>query len=163
MTIKKTYHFIPLLFAALLLCSCTSIQERRNTQKAIKNNAYHYVDAMANYRIDDAEPYCTQETRDGVLTTGRRLMAAVTPGYIESDTPATVTIEKVELTSDTTAIVSYHKITPIKDMRGDVPLVLRDGEWLVHIILKSSNNNEERPVLTHDTINGREVIGFKKQ
>lgn len=153
-------HRIIIILSALLLCSCLS---SRDNIKEIKEVAYNYSYAMANYRIDDAEPYCTQETHDGVLVTGRKLMAAVQPGYIESDTPATVTIEKVELTSDTTAIAYYHKTTPIKDMRGDVPLVFRDGEWLVHIILKSSNDNKEKPVLTHDTINGREVIGFKKQ
>ena len=151
---------IILILSALLLCSCISSHKNKSV---IKEVAYNYSYAMANYRVDDAAPYCTQETQNSVLRKGRELMEMVQPGYIESDTPATITIEKVELTSDTTAIAYYHKITPIKDMRGEVPLVLRNGEWLVHIVLQSSNNNTPKPHTIRDTINGREVIGFIKE
>ncbi len=150
---------IIIVFSVVLLCSCLS---SRNNIKEIKEVAYNYSYAMANYRVDDAEPYCTEETQNSVLRKGRELMEMVQPGYIESDTPATITIEKVELTSDSTATAYYHKTTPIKDMRGEVPLVLRNGEWLVHIVLQSRKSNET-PNIIHGNVNDREIVGFPKK
>ena len=92
-------------------------------------------------------------------------MKSVKPGYIESDTPAKVRLTDVEMTSDTTATASYHKKTPIKKQDGTVNLVLRDGKWLVHIVMGSQKKNSDgnapqQKELIHDTINGREVLRF---
>ena len=118
---------ITFLYVGAVSCSCD------NSKRAIRQAAYHYLDAMANYRVDDAVPFCSQETEDGVIRVGRNLVKAVEPGYIESDTPAKIIIKEVEQTSDTTATVGYHKTTPQKKQNGTVNLVLRDGTWKVHI------------------------------
>ena len=111
------------------MCSCG------NPKRAIRNAAYSYLDAMANYRVEDAVPFCTSETQEGVIRVSRNLVKAVEPGYIESDTPAKVKIKKVEQTSDTTATAYYHKTTPQKKQDGKVDLVLRNGVWKVHILM----------------------------
>mgnify|MGYP006988831274 CR=1 FL=1 len=158
-----------ILAIILLLASATGSCSCDNPKKSIKKVAFAYLDAMANYRIDDAEPYCTDETRNGVLETGRQLVKAVKPGYIESDTPAKVKITGIEITSDTTATVSYHKKTPIKKQDGEVNLVLRDGKWLVHIVMRnvqkknSDAHKADEPQqidLIRDTVKGREILGF---
>lgn len=145
------------------LCSCG------NPQKKVKKVAYMYVYAMANYQVDDAIPHCTQETIDGVIARSRELMETVEPGYIESDTPAKVKILSVEMTSDTTAIAHYNKITPNKELNGQVDLVYRNGKWLVHVLLPSQKSSKTKEIVTpmpassDTTINGRAIIGFPKK
>ncbi len=130
-----------------------------------------YLDAMANYKIDDAVPFCTQETQDGVIETGRVLVAAVDPEYIKSDTPATITIGDIDLTSDTTAIAHFHKSTPIKEHNGQVDLVKRNGKWKVHIVQndskkeyqdvpKKQKKDQDGPNIINGNINGIDVIAF---
>ena len=104
----------------------------RSEERKAERVAYLYSEAMANYRIDDAEPYVTEETLP-TLDFLRRLVKEVPPEYIERDTPATIEITQVSLTSDTTAWAHYHKTTPNKDFRDSIPMVRREGEWRIHI------------------------------
>lgn len=120
-------------------CSCS------NPKKAIKKTAYAYIDAMANYRVDDAEPYCTYETQITTLVTARQMVAAVGPAYIESDTPAKIKIKEIIITSDTTATVKYHKTTPIKNKNGELEMVLRDGKWLANVVLQGQLERIKHP------------------
>ncbi len=156
---KITIFAIIALFSfSSAFCSCG------NPKKEIRKAAQNYLDAMANYRIDDAVPFCTVETQEGVIETGRNLMKKVKESYIKSDTPAKVKITRTEITSDTTATVFYHKTTPLKNQYGEVNLVLRNGKWLVHIVMlnqKSKKENNE-PEISKDTINGIPVIGIIK-
>lgn len=59
-------------------------------------------------------------------------MAVADKAYIQSDTPAELEITNLEFTSDTSAIATYHKVTPIKDLTGTLELRKRDGVWLAH-------------------------------
>lgn len=117
------------LMAACLVASLTACH---NDERQAEKVAYVYSDAMANYRIDDAEPYVTEETLP-TLEFLRRLVKEVPPEYIEHDTPAKIEIIRISLTSDTTAWAHYHKTTPNKDFRDSIPMVKRQGEWRVHI------------------------------
>ena len=47
--------------------------------------------------------------------------------------PAKIKIKDIELTSDSTAIVTYHKHTPIADFDGNLDMVLQNGQWKAHI------------------------------
>ena len=148
-----------LVILSMLLCMGTATCSCGNPKKAIKKVAYSYLDAMANYRIDDAEPFCTKETHEGVLTTGRHLMKTADTSFIAKDTPAKVKITKVELTSDTTAIVYFRKTTPIKKQNGHVDVVLRDGQWKVHILLayqKRKASNNSNPAVEEETERSQE-------
>lgn len=119
--------------------------------------AYAYSYAMANYQVDDAAEYATEETKNTTLIKARSLMKAVGEAYIQSDTPAEIEITSIELTTDTTAIATYHKTTPIKDLTGTLELRKRDGKWLAHIPLKETKIPEKK------TINkeGKEVKEIK--
>ena len=121
---KKKLFFAACI--ALLATSCTS------TQDLVEDVAYKYSYAMANYDIDQAEQYADKETKETTITTGRGMLTLVDSNYIKSDTPANIEIVATEMTSDTSAIVTYHKTTPIKDFTGTVEVRKRDGEWLVH-------------------------------
>lgn len=106
--------------------------------------AYAYSYAMANYQVDDAAEYATEETKNTTLVKARTLMNAVGNEYIKSDTPAEIEITNIELMSDTVAIATYHKTTPIKDMTGTLELRKRNGEWLAHIPLKETQMPENK-------------------
>lgn len=103
-------------------------------EKAVEKVAYDYSIAMANYQIDEAEPYVSEETH-ATLDFLRAIVKEVPAEYIERDTPAEIEITNIDLTSDTTAWAHYHKTTPNKDFRDSIPLIKRDGRWLVHIPL----------------------------
>lgn len=140
---KRLTQGILLIIAACTVgtatCSCS------NPKKMIKKTAYAYLDAMANYRVDDAEPYCTYETQITTLVTARKMVEAVDPSYIESDTPAKISIKKITVTSDTTATVTYHKKTPIKDMNGELEMLLRNGKWEANVVLYSQLEKIKHP------------------
>ena len=165
---RKQALITPLSFLAIMIvgsssCSCG------NPKKKIEKIAYKYLYAMANYRVDDAVPFCTQETLDGVIAQSREMIKNVQKGYIESDTPAKVKILSVEITSDTTAIAHFNKVTPIKEHNGQIDLVCRNGQWLVHVLLPSQKRSnkttpvQQMPQSTDTVINGRVIMGFPSQ
>ncbi len=119
----------------VLLLSVPCIMACNNDTKEISQVAYDYCMATANYRIDDAEQYCTEETSNSTLVMARYLISLVDTAFIASNTPAEIKIEKVERTSDTTAVVTYHNTTPLKSYSNTVDLLRRDGRWLVHLPL----------------------------
>lgn len=118
-----------LLFFIVLLTLCTSCN--RDEKKARKVG-YDYAFAMANYQVEEASKYATPETQNTTLVLAKNYTQAVGEDYIKSDTPAKV--ETVDFTriDDTTAIMNFHKTTPIKDTRFSLLLRKRNGRWLAH-------------------------------
>lgn len=122
---KKTFALLFPVVIALFSCG-------RGTVKQIENAAYQYSYAMANYDVDGAEPFATEETKQTTLVTGRAMMQLVDSNYIKSDIPAKIEIVKTEMVSDTVAVVTYHKTTPIKDFVSTVEVHKCGKQWLVH-------------------------------
>lgn len=118
------------LVILLLLSSCCN-----NEKKQIEQAAYGYLDAMGNYRIDDARPYSTPQTCSVTLDFLCKIMPSVDTAYISSNTPAEITIKSVQQTSDTTAYVLFHKSTPITQQDDTLQMVKMDGRWLAHVII----------------------------
>lgn len=117
---------LALLATALLLTACASDEEK------IEKAAYKYSYAMANYNVDGAEKYATPETVETTLNTARGLLPMVDTNYIKSDTPATIEITNIQIVDDTSAVVTYHKTTPIKDFSATLDVRKRHGRWLAH-------------------------------
>lgn len=111
----------------LLLVGCTT------TEQQIRRSAQHYLDATSRYDVADACLYCTPETADGLRLLDTTVMRIVDSSYIQRNMPATVKITSINMTSDTTAEVEYHKHTPVSDFDGKVDMVLRDGDWLASV------------------------------
>ena len=95
---------------------------------------------MANYNIDEAEPYATPETRNTTLVIARHLVQAVDSSYIISDTPAKIKILDIEIYNDTQAYAVYRKTTPIKDFYDTLYLRKRDGDWYAHVLSPVPNS-----------------------
>lgn len=127
---KKNITFT-LLAAALLLTGCASDEEK------IERAAYRYSYAMANYDVDGAERYATRETRETTLTMARQLLLMVDSSYIKSDTPATIEIRHIWMADDSSAVVTYHKTTPIKDFSATLDMRKRGHRWLAHNPVRS--------------------------
>ena len=125
----------------MVLASCGS-----NPQKEIEKNAYGYLDAMGNYRIDDARPYASTLTCERTLDIlQKHIMPKTDTNYILSNTPATIDILSVEVLSDTTAVVSYSKTTPLQVQSGKLDMVKENGRWCAEVIIALP------PIMTMDS------------
>lgn len=113
---------------AVLAVACSS-RELNEIEQVAKD----YLDAMGNYRIDDAAPYATRFTREHTIPIFNAVMARTDTNYINSNRPATITIHGSRMITDTTARVYYHKSTPIKEVDDSVTLLLEEGRWLVDL------------------------------
>ena len=123
--------FITMLWSAILLSACNSDEQK------IKDAAQGYLDAMANYRIEEAEPYATEETRNITLQFVKQaIMPNLAPNVIPDNTPATIKINSVEITTDSTATVAYTKTTPNETLNETIGMLKRNDEWRVHLVVE---------------------------
>lgn len=136
---KKTFLF---LIAAFLFMCCGCKSDRSMAEKA----AYNYSFAMANYQLEDAAKYATAETQNTVIVRAGQLLEKLDSSYIKSDTPANIEIESLEFTSDSTAVATYHKTTPIKNFSGELELRKRDGQWYAHVVPPTPTPAEQQKI-----------------
>lgn len=150
-------HVVTLLACCILFVSCKT--DEQNAKKV----AYAYSYAMANYQVDEAEMYATDETKNTTLIKARQLVAAVGEEYVKSDTPAELEITDISFSDDTSAIATYHKKTPIKDFSGTVELRKRDGKWFAHdpIPVVTSPNPDSIKLPKHFSKEGKEIKEFE--
>ncbi len=122
---KKILLLLPLFVLCMQCCQTTKGEVRDIAQK--------YLDATGRYDVDDASLYCTDETARGLRNIQVTLLSKVHKDSIAKNMPAKIKIRSVELTSDSTAVVSYHKHTPINDFDGTLDMVFINGQWRAHI------------------------------
>ncbi|MBO4587420.1 MAG: DUF4878 domain-containing protein [Bacteroidales bacterium] len=120
--------------ALMLFCSCAC--EKSAEKKAVKNVAYEYIWSLANFDVNRAEKYASEETKKETLGTARTLLAQTDRKVIEQDLPAKVRITNVKLTSDTTATAVWHKKTPRKRNSREIELRKRNGKWQAYDLIK---------------------------
>lgn len=129
----------------LTLCGCNG-----GERKQIEQTAFAYLDAMGNYRIEEAKPYSSPRTIETAIALCERIMPSVDTSYIKSNTPAQITIKSVHIETDTTAYVLFHKSTPITQQDDTLRLVKIEGKWLANVVINLPNS------LSDDTIPARE-------
>lgn len=114
----------------MLLVSCNS--EEKRVEKA----AYGYLNATGNYRLDEAEPYASQVTRERTLPfIKEKLIPMTDTNYIKANQPATIVIDSVRVLCADTATVDYTKTTPIKILTGTIYMVKEEGKWGAYVPL----------------------------
>lgn len=129
-----------LTLIAALLGGLALLSACNGDKKEIEANALGYLNATGNYLIDEAMPYATKETRETTLTFLRDNLIPMTPqDYIRSNTPATITINNINILNDT-AYVTYTKNTPIQTLENEIRLVKEEGQWLVNVPLVLPNS-----------------------
>lgn len=110
----------------LLLTSC-------HRDAALRESAMSYVQAIAEYRIDDAKQYATDETVQNTLRVVEfYIMPILDSTYIEQNTPAKIHIDSIQHQSDTVAMVYYTKKTPIQKAHAQIEMRLQNGQWKAH-------------------------------
>lgn len=113
---------------------------------------------MGNYRFDDAYDYATQETQTNTLDViQQRIMPTTDMDYIHRNTPAEITITGVNIIDDTTALVSFHKSTPIQEQDGTLDMLKRGNRWLAHVLISlppliNDSKNDTLQLPTRDTL-----------
>lgn len=109
----------------------------QSEQNAVEKAAYGYLDAMGNYRIKDAEKYASPTTVENTLhNIEQYIMPKIDTTYVASNTPATIEITGVTITTDSTATVQYTKTTPIQVQNGELELVKIGGKWLAEVSIQ---------------------------
>ena len=125
-----------LIGITILLASCA----QQSDTKQIEKTAYKYLKAMGDYKIAKAEDYADNETRSVTLQFfERKMMPYVDSTYIKSNMPAKITIGDITIIDDTSALVTYHKSTPITEQDGELQMRKEDGKWKAHVVIKIPN------------------------
>lgn len=120
--------FFPLfLLVIVILCAGCNLNEKK-----AREVGYNYAFAMANYQVDEAAKYATPETQNSTLILAKNFTKRVGEEYVKRDTPAKVEPVYFTFLDDTSAIMNFHKTTPIKDIHFSLLLRKRDGQWLAH-------------------------------
>ncbi|MBR3466242.1 MAG: DUF4878 domain-containing protein [Bacteroidales bacterium] len=146
---------IALAIIAITLFTCCGCKQE---QKMVEKAAYEYSYAMANYDVDGAAKYATEETKNTTLETAKVLIQKVDSSYIKSDTPAKIYIVDTKIVNDTCAVATYHKITPLKDFSDTLELRKRNGEWYAHVPPRTVNTPQD----TSDSKKSQNTKGFQK-
>lgn len=119
-----------ILLSLLTLAACSTESSK------IKQAALQYSTAMGNYDFDEARKFATEQTCNITIDFYQHIaLPNLDTAYIRANTPATITITKVEQTSDTTATAYFHKTTPSSSADGDLNLVKRQGEWKADVVI----------------------------
>lgn len=147
---KVVFMLIAIVF---FTCCC------KHEQKMVEKAAYEYSYAMANYQVDEAVKYATEETKNTTLDMAKKIVGKVDPSYIKSDTPATIDIVGVKLVNDTCAVATYHKITPLKDFSDTLQLRKRDGKWYAHVVPQRTEEPKQEAPVSKD---GKEIKTFQE-
>ena len=145
---KYRFSFILLLTASVILLAGCDRSER-----SARKVGYKYANAMANYQVEEAAQYATEETRNTTLVMAGHILQQLDENYIKSDTPAKVKIVKFSHIDDTTAVMEFHKTTPIKDLNFPLLLRKRNGQWMVHdtIPVRQAPEETDSPVENETT------------
>lgn len=131
---RRTIAFLTL--AVLLLCS-VSCNNYSKDERAIRKSAQSYLDAMGNYRLDDAAPYASRYTREETLPLFKRVMKYADTAYVNANQPAEIKLLSVRMLDDSAAMVYFHKHTPIKDVDDSVVVIYEDDQWLCEVRVKN--------------------------
>mgnify|MGYP002622174301 CR=1 FL=1 len=118
-----------LFFVPMLLVACGKTKDEREIERV----AYGYLDAMGNYRINDAVEFSSSGTCETTIPVFNKMMEISDSAKLMENTPADIEITGVRILSDTTARAYFHKHTPIKEQDDSVLLVREDGRWLVDV------------------------------
>lgn len=113
----------------LLFSSCS------NEEKKITDAAMGYLNATANYRIDDAFPFASKDTRENTLPFIKEKLLPITDTEsIRANTPATIDITEIRIGIDS-AEVDYIKNTPLHTTENTILLIKEEGKWVVDVTL----------------------------
>ena len=115
---------IVLLLSVVVLVGCGS--EKKN----VENVAQSYLDAITNFKTDEARKYVSPDFEQSIE------MMEIFLSWAHKDTiaaliPNKVTINDVEIIADTAAIVSFHSSNPRQETDAQIKLNKIDGEWKV--------------------------------
>lgn len=143
-------HITPILpvVALLLLAGCNG------DKKQIQEVAYGYVMATGNFQIDDAMPFASKETRESTIPMMKYLLEHTDTAFLQMATPATATIDRVEVYDDT-ALAFYTKTNPIGTTSDTLVLIKEEGQWLVYFPIEFPAITPDDENITVTTESGR--------
>lgn len=152
---KNIFILLPLMFG---LASCNPIE------KEIKKEAQQYLNATADYNVSEACQHCTEETAIGLQLIEKTLLKMVDSNYLKQNTPATITITKIQISNDSSAAVAYHKKTPIQSFNDTLQMRKRNGHWMAHVpITIPAFARQKELTFNYDSVDTRNLKAVKKK
>lgn len=124
-----------IIMAALLAVAATACTSTAERDAAIRQAAQGYLDAVGNYRFDQALPYASQITREHTIPTFNRIMQLADTTYTNANQPAVITLGGIRMVDRHTAHIAYHKHTPITEQDDTLMVVREEGRWLAEVEL----------------------------
>lgn len=120
-----------ILFAAIAMIFAAC---KGDDMTDIRTAAQGYLDAMGNYKPTEARAYATKETCEQTLSFYEELLKHTDPKVFANNMPAEITLGNVTI-EDSTAVIEFHKHTPITEQDGTLALVKRDKKWQVDEVI----------------------------
>ncbi|MBP9989823.1 MAG: hypothetical protein KBT45_00090 [Bacteroidales bacterium] len=123
------------IISSILLLSASNCNTERSM---ITRTAFDYLDAMGNYRIEDAEAFSTKQTQEETLKyIEEYIMPDVDSSYLEKNTPAKIEIKGMRMVNDSVVRVAFRKTTPITTQDDTLTLHKEDGQWKAHVLMRA--------------------------
>lgn len=120
----------------ILACMLPLATACTHENRIIEETSYNYLDAMGNYRFDEAAAYASEDTRTITLKFFNEVMLPNTDSnFIKRNTPATIVINETSQTSDSTAFAIFTKTTPIVTQQDTLNLIKENGEWKADVVI----------------------------
>lgn len=130
----RLFKIATITMVAIAMTACNT------EEKQITRTALGYLQATAEYNIDEAMPYACKETRETTLTFLRdKLLPITDTAYIAANTPAEIKIDSITMAEDT-VWVYFTKDTPIQTVKNALEMIKEDGKWLVYVPLQLPDN-----------------------
>lgn len=130
----RLFKIATISMVAIAMTACNT------EEKQITRTALGYLQATAEYNIDEAMPYACKETRETTLTFLRdKLLPITDTAYIAANTPAEIKIDSITMAEDT-VWVYFTKDTPIQTVKNALEMIKEDGKWLVYVPLQLPDN-----------------------
>ncbi len=146
------YTLLGVVVCTLCMAStCRTQQKKSKEEQALRIDAQGYLDAMANYRFDDAIPYASQETCESTIPLFHAILASTDSSFLKDYTPATIQIDSVHL-YDSTATVFFTKSMPLGTRRQELDMICRAGTWQAHVITQTPEALKHHKPLTNNAL-----------
>ncbi len=139
------------LAVALFATSCRTQQTVSEEEQVLRTAAQGYLDAMANYRFDDAIPYASRETCENTIPLFHSILASTDSSFLKDYTPATIQIDSVRI-QDSTATVFFTKTMPLGMRQQELTMICRNNTWQAHVITATPEALKPHKPLTNDDL-----------
>lgn len=126
-------HITNIFILALLLMAAAC--NTKDDKQEIERVALGYIESTSIYDFDAAEQYASEQTKEVTLSHLRLLYRLVDSTSLANARKATFGVDRVKITSDSTALAIYHKEVASSAYTDTLNMVKENGAWKVDLVI----------------------------